>query len=51
MKKTFRIISSLVLVLVLLCSTAVSFAAQDPEGSGVTYTGKAKEFIFQPGSD
>ena len=51
MKKTFRIISSLVLVLVLLCSTAVSFAAQDPEGSGVTYKGKAKEFIFQPGSD
>lgn len=51
MKKIFRIISSLVLVLVLLCSTAVSFAAQDPEGSGVTYKGKAKEFIFQPGSD
>ena len=48
MKKTFRIISSLVLALMLLCSTAVSFAAGS---SGVTYKGKAKEFIFQPGSD
>ena len=48
MKKTFRIISSLVLTLMLLCSTAVSFAAGS---SGVTYKGKAKEFIFQPGSD
>ena len=48
MKKTFRIISSLVLVLMLLCSTAVSFATGS---SSVTYKGKAKEFIFQPGSD
>ncbi len=48
MKKFFRIISSLVLALMLLCSTAVSFAAGS---SGVTYKGKAKEFIFQPGSD
>ena len=52
MKKTFRIISSLVLALVLICSTAaVSFAAQTPGSSGVTYKGKAKQFIFQPGSD
>ena len=52
MKKTFRIISSLVLALVLVCSTAaVSFAAQTPGSSGVTYKGKAEEFIFQPGSD
>lgn len=48
MKKTFRIISSLVLALMLLCSTAVSFATGS---SSVTYKGKAKEFIFQPGSD
>lgn len=51
MKKTFRIISSLVLVLMLVCSTAVSFAAKSPDASGVTYKGKAEEFIFQPGSD
>ena len=52
MKKTFRIISSLVLALVLVCSTvAVSFAAQTPGSSGVTYKGKANELIFQPGSD
>lgn len=50
MKKTFRIISSLVLALMLVCSTAaVSFAAD--ETSHVTYKGKAKQFIFQPGSD
>lgn len=48
MKKFFRIISSLVLALMLLCSTAVSFATGS---SSVTYKGKAKEFIFQPGSD
>ncbi len=48
MKKAFRIISSLVLALMLLCSTAVSFATGS---SSVTYKGKAKEFIFQPGSD
>lgn len=48
MKKFFRIISSLVLTLMLLCSTAVSFATGS---SSVTYKGKAKEFIFQPGSD
>lgn len=48
MKKFFRIISSLVLALVLVCSTAVSFATGS---SSVTYKGKAKEFIFQPGSD
>ena len=48
MKKFFRIISSLVLALMLLCSTAVSFATVS---SSVTYKGKAKEFIFQPGSD
>lgn len=48
MKKTFRIISSLVLALMLMCSTAVSFATGS---SSVTYKGKAKEFIFQPGSD
>ena len=50
MKKTFRIISSLVLALMLVCSTAaVSFAADGT--SHVTYKGKAKQFIFQPGSD
>ena len=48
MKKTFRIISSLVLALMLMCSTAASFATGS---SSVTYKGKAKEFIFQPGSD
>lgn len=48
MKKFFRIISSLVLALMLMCSTAVSFATGS---SSVTYKGKAKEFIFQPGSD
>ena len=48
MKKTFKIISSLVLAIVLICSTAaVAFA----DTSSVTYQGKAKEFIFQPGSD
>ena len=48
MKKTFRIISSLVLALVLACGmTAPSFAGE----SHVTYQGKAKDFVFQPGSD
>ena len=43
MKKTFRIISSLVLALMLVCSTAaVSFAADGT--SHVTYKGKAKQF-------
>lgn len=49
MKKTIRLISSLVLALVLVCgAAAVSFAADAT--SHVTYKGKAEQFIFQPGS-
>ena len=49
MKKTIRLISSLVLALVMVCGTAaVSFAADAT--SHVTYKGKAEQFIFQPGS-
>lgn len=49
MKKTIRLISSLVLALVLVCgTTAISFAADAT--SHVTYKGKAEQFIFQPGS-
>lgn len=47
MKKTITILSSLVLVLILACGTAApSFAGE----SHVTYQGKAKDFVFQPGS-
>ena len=47
MKKTITILSSLVLVLILVCGTAApSFAGE----SHVTYQGKAKDFVFQPGS-
>lgn len=50
MKKTIRLISSLVLALVLVCSAAaVSYAADT--ASHVTYKGKAEQFVFQPGSD
>lgn len=46
MKKTIKLISSLVLALVLVCSmTVTSFA------STVTYEGDAREFVFQPGSE
>lgn len=48
MKKTLKIISSLVLALMLIGSTAVTSLAAE---STVTYNGKAKEFIFQPGSN
>lgn len=57
MKKTIRLISSLVLALVLVCSMAVTAFADttDTDTSGstshVTYKGKAEQFIFQPGSD
>ena len=44
MKKTIRLISSLVLALVLVCgAAAVSFAADAT--SHVTYKGKAEQFI------
>lgn len=48
MKKKFTVISSLVLALVMACGLAApAFAGE----SHVTYQGKAKEFVFQPGSD
>ena len=49
MKKTIRLISSLVLALVMVCGTAAGSFAADAT-SHVTYKGKAEQFIFQPGS-
>lgn len=48
MKKTIKLISSLVFALMLVCGmTVTSFA----DTSNVTYDGNAKQFIFTPGSE
>ena len=51
MKKTFKVLTSLLMALAVMMSLPAAVHAAEPEPATVVYTGQRTEFVFAPGSD